>query len=226
MIGFCTSVLRVNLNLLRTRALNVHVRTCIVRTSASELYSLCMSTCTSELCSLCTRTVQLTSTYMYCWRHEYIHSYDVTWSDSQAVKDGKRVVTAHWLNDVLLKKKMLPPWHAMHLPNIYGADKPCKDQVYWLLLLCNASWQFTACVHILMHMYMYVLLHVFICGFDYMYMYTAGSAATCYNNNESDCSCTCTPCTCICIWCSPTYIYMCVHLHVCTCTCTYIIMYM
>lgn len=46
-----------------------------------------------------------------------------------AVKDGKRVVTAHWLNDVLLNKKVLPPWHAIHLPNVYGADKPCKDQV-------------------------------------------------------------------------------------------------
>ncbi|XP_062589088.1 PAX-interacting protein 1-like isoform X1 [Saccostrea cucullata] len=46
-----------------------------------------------------------------------------------ALKDQRRVVTAFWLNDVLVKKKMLPPWQALHLPIIYGEDKPCSNQI-------------------------------------------------------------------------------------------------
>ena len=45
------------------------------------------------------------------------------------MKDQRRVVTAFWLNDVLFKKKMLPPWQALHLPIIYGENKPCNNQV-------------------------------------------------------------------------------------------------
>lgn len=47
----------------------------------------------------------------------------------QALKDQRRVVTAFWLNDVLVKKKMLPPYQALHLPIIYGENKPCSNQV-------------------------------------------------------------------------------------------------
>ncbi|XP_070567106.1 PAX-interacting protein 1-like [Ptychodera flava] len=47
-----------------------------------------------------------------------------------AMKDGKRVVTAHWLNDCLTVKKMAPPWRALHLPTPYPIHaQPCKDQV-------------------------------------------------------------------------------------------------
>ncbi|XP_048727007.1 PAX-interacting protein 1-like isoform X2 [Ostrea edulis] len=46
-----------------------------------------------------------------------------------ALKDQRRVVTAFWLNDVLVKKKMLPPWQALHLPIIYGETKPCNNQI-------------------------------------------------------------------------------------------------
>ncbi|XP_078332569.1 PAX-interacting protein 1-like isoform X2 [Crassostrea virginica] len=46
-----------------------------------------------------------------------------------ALKDQRRVVTAFWLNDVLFKKKMLPPWQALHLPIIYGENKPCNNQL-------------------------------------------------------------------------------------------------
>lgn len=46
-----------------------------------------------------------------------------------ALKDQRRVVTAFWLNDVLVKKKMLPPYQALHLPIIYGENKPCSNQL-------------------------------------------------------------------------------------------------
>ncbi|KAK3581462.1 hypothetical protein CHS0354_031786 [Potamilus streckersoni] len=46
-----------------------------------------------------------------------------------ALKDQRRVVTAFWLNDVLLRKKMLPPWQSLHIPLIYGEEKPCSNQV-------------------------------------------------------------------------------------------------
>ena len=47
----------------------------------------------------------------------------------QALRDGKRVVTAHWLNDVLVQKRVAPPWMALHFPSIYGKEKPCANQV-------------------------------------------------------------------------------------------------
>lgn len=34
----------------------------------------------------------------------------------QALKEGKRLVTVHWLNDVLVKKKVTPPTKAVHFP--------------------------------------------------------------------------------------------------------------
>ncbi|KAL5006232.1 hypothetical protein ScPMuIL_015038 [Solemya velum] len=46
-----------------------------------------------------------------------------------ALRDQRRVVSAFWLNDVLLKKKMLPPWQALHLPQLFGEHKPCTDQI-------------------------------------------------------------------------------------------------
>ncbi|XP_074660001.1 PAX-interacting protein 1-like [Tubulanus polymorphus] len=46
-----------------------------------------------------------------------------------AVNDGKRVVTAHWLNACLTQKCMKPPWHVLHFPSIYGQNKPCSSQI-------------------------------------------------------------------------------------------------
>ena len=47
-----------------------------------------------------------------------------------ALTDRKRLVTAHWLNDTLLKKKLMPPWLALHFPLKWSHDdKPCKNQV-------------------------------------------------------------------------------------------------
>ncbi|XP_046580805.1 PAX-interacting protein 1-like [Haliotis rubra] len=46
-----------------------------------------------------------------------------------ALKDQKRVVTAFWLNDCLLQKKLLPPWQGLHLPQVYRDQKPCSNQI-------------------------------------------------------------------------------------------------
>ena len=55
----------------------------------------------------------------------------------QALKDQRRVVTAFWLNDVLVKKKMAPPWQALHLPIIYNEEKPCNNQVRNNVSICD-----------------------------------------------------------------------------------------
>ncbi|KAK7066486.1 PAX-interacting protein 1 [Halocaridina rubra] len=48
----------------------------------------------------------------------------------QAVRENKRCITVYWLNDVLLRGKMAPPWQAVHLPTPFGDDmKPCKDLI-------------------------------------------------------------------------------------------------
>ncbi|XP_059170628.1 PAX-interacting protein 1-like [Physella acuta] len=46
-----------------------------------------------------------------------------------ALKEGKRVVTAFWLNDCLLQKKMVPPWQALHLPLSFHSEKPGFNQM-------------------------------------------------------------------------------------------------
>ncbi|KTF93275.1 hypothetical protein cypCar_00005236 [Cyprinus carpio] len=48
----------------------------------------------------------------------------------QALREGKRCVTAHWLNTVLKKKRMVPPHRTLHLPFIFppGA-KPCSQHI-------------------------------------------------------------------------------------------------
>lgn len=42
----------------------------------------------------------------------------------QALRDTKRCVTIYWLNDVLKKKQVSPPWLAMHLPTLYPEETP------------------------------------------------------------------------------------------------------
>ncbi|KAK2844043.1 hypothetical protein Q5P01_010702 [Channa striata] len=48
----------------------------------------------------------------------------------QALREGKRCVTAHWLNTVLKKKRLVPPHRALHLPFAFppGA-KPCSQHI-------------------------------------------------------------------------------------------------
>ncbi|TKS80446.1 PAX-interacting protein 1 PAX transactivation activation domain-interacting protein [Collichthys lucidus] len=51
-----------------------------------------------------------------------------TWK--RALREGKRCVTAHWLNTVLKRKKMVPPHRTLHLPFAFppGA-KPCSQHI-------------------------------------------------------------------------------------------------
>ncbi|XP_077392039.1 PAX-interacting protein 1 [Festucalex cinctus] len=48
----------------------------------------------------------------------------------QALREGKRCVTAHWLNTVLKRKRMVPPHRTLHVPFAFppGA-KPCSQHI-------------------------------------------------------------------------------------------------
>lgn len=35
---------------------------------------------------------------------------------NQALREGKRLVTIYWLNDIVRNRKVLPPWMAIHFP--------------------------------------------------------------------------------------------------------------
>lgn len=49
----------------------------------------------------------------------------------QAIRDGKRCITAYWLNDIMAKKQVLPPWQSLHLPvpSIFGVEKPARKHI-------------------------------------------------------------------------------------------------
>ncbi|KAF7245900.1 PAX-interacting protein 1 [Varanus komodoensis] len=48
----------------------------------------------------------------------------------QALREKKRCITAHWLNSVLKKKKMIPPHRALHFPVAFPAGgKPCSQHI-------------------------------------------------------------------------------------------------
>ncbi|KAM9308195.1 PAX-interacting protein 1 [Gastrophryne carolinensis] len=49
---------------------------------------------------------------------------------AQAMKERKRCITAHWLNAVLKKKKMVPPHRALHFPVAFPpGGKPCSQHI-------------------------------------------------------------------------------------------------
>ncbi|CAH2282019.1 PAX-interacting 1 [Pelobates cultripes] len=49
---------------------------------------------------------------------------------AQAMKERKRCITAHWLNSVLKKKKMIPPHRALHFPVAFPpGGKPCSQHI-------------------------------------------------------------------------------------------------
>ena len=43
--------------------------------------------------------------------------------------EGKRLVTAYWLNDTILRKKVLPPWKAVHFPLPANFEPPCTNMI-------------------------------------------------------------------------------------------------
>lgn len=47
----------------------------------------------------------------------------------QALRDVKRCVTIVWLSDVMARKQVLPPWTALHLPNIYLDTAPASKHL-------------------------------------------------------------------------------------------------
>lgn len=49
---------------------------------------------------------------------------------AQAMRERKRCITAHWLNCVLKKKKMVPPHRALHFPVPFPpGGKPCSQHI-------------------------------------------------------------------------------------------------
>ncbi|XP_057360916.1 PAX-interacting protein 1 isoform X1 [Manis pentadactyla] len=49
---------------------------------------------------------------------------------AQAIRERKRCITAHWLNTVLKKKKMVPPHRALHFPVAFPpGGKPCSQHI-------------------------------------------------------------------------------------------------
>lgn len=47
----------------------------------------------------------------------------------QALRDMKRCVTIRWLSDVIKRKQVLPPWTALHLPQIYLDITPASKHL-------------------------------------------------------------------------------------------------
>ena len=52
----------------------------------------------------------------------------------KALRDGKRLITAYWLNDCLLLRRMSVPWSALHFPYVFGKEQPCSSQVAFLVV--------------------------------------------------------------------------------------------
>jgi len=47
----------------------------------------------------------------------------------QARVEGKRLVSAYWLNDTVVRKKVLPPWKAIHFPLPANFEPPCNNMI-------------------------------------------------------------------------------------------------
>lgn len=50
----------------------------------------------------------------------------------QALREGKRLVTVFWLNDIVVKKVVMPPWKAIHFPLPANFDRPCENMILTL----------------------------------------------------------------------------------------------
>ena len=57
----------------------------------------------------------------------------------QAIRDNKRCVTAYWLNDIILKKQVIPPWQAIHLPSsaVFGSLRPGMKHIITIMSFEN-----------------------------------------------------------------------------------------
>ena len=50
----------------------------------------------------------------------------------EARLEGKRLVSAFWLNDTVVRKKVLPPWKAIHFPLPANFEPPCTNMILTL----------------------------------------------------------------------------------------------
>jgi len=50
----------------------------------------------------------------------------------QARLEGKRLITCFWLNDTIKKKKVMPPWKAIHFPLPAQFEPPCANMILTL----------------------------------------------------------------------------------------------
>eukprot|EP00093_Oithona_nana_P001783 01783.XXX_4517_412_1 [CDS] Oithona nana genome sequencing. len=51
---------------------------------------------------------------------------------NQALREGKRLVTVYWLNDIVVKRVVLPPWKAIHFPLPANFERPCENMILTL----------------------------------------------------------------------------------------------
>ncbi|XP_024871465.1 PAX-interacting protein 1-like isoform X2 [Temnothorax curvispinosus] len=48
----------------------------------------------------------------------------------QALREGKRCVSAHWLSDVVSKQQVIPPWQVLHFPTPFSlTELPCGKHI-------------------------------------------------------------------------------------------------
>lgn len=48
----------------------------------------------------------------------------------QALREGKRCISAYWLSDVVSKQQLIPPWHALHFPTPFAlTEMPCIKHI-------------------------------------------------------------------------------------------------
>ena len=53
-------------------------------------------------------------------------------TSTQALREGKRLITVYWLNDVVVLRKVVPPWKGVHFPLPANFDEPCKHMILTL----------------------------------------------------------------------------------------------
>ena len=51
---------------------------------------------------------------------------------TQALREGKRLITVYWLNDIVVLRKVVPPWKGVHFPLPSNFDEPCKHMILTL----------------------------------------------------------------------------------------------
>lgn len=49
----------------------------------------------------------------------------------KVIEEQKRCVTLQWLNDILAKKRLEPPWRVAHLPTCYSEKRPALNKVLY-----------------------------------------------------------------------------------------------